>query len=61
MIILGLIKELKEVYRTTIGKHGSNLPRTIDYINKNNINENKKAMGGLSRDKDYGSKKKPLS
>lgn len=45
---------IKEVYRTTIGKHGSNLPRTIDYINKN-----KKAMGGLSRDKDYGSKKKP--
>ena len=50
---------IKEVYRTTIGKHGSNLPRTIDYINKNNINENKKAMGELSRDKDYGSKKKP--
>lgn len=50
---------IKEVYRTTIGKHGSNLPRTIDYINKNNINENKKAMGGLNRDKDYGSKKKP--
>lgn len=50
---------IKEVYRTTIGKHGNNLPRTIDYINKNNINENKKAMGGLSRDKDYGSKKKP--
>lgn len=50
---------IKEVYRTTIGKHGSNLPRTVDYINKNNINENKKAMGGLSRDKDYGSKKKP--
>jgi hypothetical protein len=50
---------IKEVYRTTIGKHGSNLLRTIDYINKNNINENKKAMGGLSRDKDYGSKKKP--
>lgn len=50
---------IKEVYRTTIGKHGSNLSRTIDYINKNNINENKKAMGGLSRDKDYGSKKKP--
>lgn len=50
---------IKEVYRTTIGKHGSNLPRTIDYINKNNINENKKAMGGLSRDKDYCSKKKP--
>lgn len=50
---------IKEVYRTTICKHGSNLPRTIDYINKNNINENKKAMGGLSRDKDYGSKKKP--
>lgn len=50
---------IKEVYRTTIGKHGSTLPRTIDYINKNNINENKKAMGGLSRDKDYGSKKKP--
>lgn len=50
---------IKEVYRTTIGKHGSNLPRIIDYINKNNINENKKAMGGLSRDKDYGSKKKP--
>lgn len=50
---------IKEVYRTTIGKHGSNLPKTINYINKNNINENKKAMGGLSRDKDYGSKKKP--
>lgn len=50
---------IKEVYRTTIGKYGSNLPKTIDYINKNNINENKKAMGGLSRDKDYGSKKKP--
>lgn len=50
---------IKEVYRTTIGKHGSNLPRTIDYINKNNTNKNKKAMGGLSRDKDYGSKKKP--
>ena len=50
---------IKEVYRTTIGKHGSKLPRTIDYINKNNINENKKAMGGLNRDKDYGSKKKP--
>lgn len=50
---------IKEVYRTTIGKHSSNLPRTIDYINKNNINENKKAMGGLNRDKDYGSKKKP--
>lgn len=52
---------IKEVYRTTIGKHGSNLSRTVDYItNKLNINEdNKKAMGGLSRDKDYGSKKKP--
>lgn len=50
---------IKEVYRITIGKHGSNLPRTIDYINKNNINENKKAMGGLNRNKDYGSKKKP--
>lgn len=50
---------IKEVYRTTIGKHSSNLPRTIDYINKNNINENKKAMGGLNRSKDYGSKKKP--
>lgn len=50
---------IKEVYRTTIGKHGSNLPRTIDYINKNNINKNKKVMGGLSRDKDYDSKKKP--
>lgn len=50
---------IKEVYRITIGKHGSNIPRTVDYINKNNINENKKAMGGLSRDKDYGSKKKP--
>lgn len=50
---------IKEVYRTTIGKHGSNIPRTVDYINKNNINENKKAMGGLSRDKDYGPKKKP--
>jgi hypothetical protein len=50
---------IKEVYRTTIGKHGSNLPRTIDYINKNNMNENKKAIGGLNRNKDYGSKKKP--
>lgn len=52
---------IKEVYRTTIGKHGSNLPRIIDYItNKLNINEdNKKAMGGLNRNKDYGSKKKP--
>ena len=53
-------QSIKEVYRTTIGKHGSNIPRTIDYINKNNINEdNKKAMGGLNRNKDYGSKKKP--
>lgn len=52
---------IKEVYRTTIDKHGSNLPRTVDYItNKLNINEdNKKAMGGLNRNKDYGSKKKP--
>lgn len=52
---------IKEVYRTTIGKHGSNLPRTVDYItNKLNINkDNKKAMGGLNRNKDYGSKKKP--
>lgn len=52
---------IKEVYRTTIGKHGSNLPKTVDYItNKLNINEdNKKAMGGLNRNKDYGSKKKP--
>lgn len=52
---------IKEVYRTTIGKHGSNLPRTVNYItNKLNINEdNKKAMGGLNRNKDYGSKKKP--
>ena len=52
---------IKEVYRTTIGKHGSNISRTIDYItNKLNINEdNKKAMGGLNRNKDYGSKKKP--
>lgn len=52
---------IKEVYRTTIGKHGSNLPRTVDYItNKLNINEdNKKAMSGLNRNKDYGSKKKP--
>lgn len=52
---------IKEVYRTTIGKHGSNIPRTADYItNKLNINEdNKKAMGGLNRNKDYGSKKKP--
>lgn len=52
---------IKEVYRTTIGKHGSNLPRTVDYItNKLNINEdNKKDMGGLNRNKDYGSKKKP--
>lgn len=52
---------IKEVYRTTIGKHGSNIPRTVDYItNKLNINkDNKKAMGGLNRDKDYGSKKKP--
>lgn len=52
---------IKEVYRTTIGKHGSNLPRTVDYItNKLNINkDNKKAVGGLNRNKDYGSKKKP--
>lgn len=52
---------IKEVYRTTIGKHGSNIPRTVDYItNKLNINEdNKKAMGGLNRNKNYGSKKKP--
>jgi hypothetical protein len=52
---------IKEVYRTTIGKHGSNIPRTVDYItNKLNINEdNKKVMGGLNRNKDYGSKKKP--
>lgn len=52
---------IKEVYRTTIGKHGSNLPRTVDYItNKLNINkDNKKAMGRLNRNKDYGSKKKP--
>lgn len=52
---------IKEVYRTTIGKHGSNLPRTVDYItNKLNINkDNKKAMDGLNRNKDYGSKKKP--
>ena len=52
---------IKEVYRTTIGKHGSNIPRTVDYItNKLNINEdNKKAMGGLNKNKDYGSKKKP--
>lgn len=52
---------IKEVYRTTIGKHGINIPRTVDYItNKLNINEdNKKAMGGLNRNKDYGSKKKP--
>lgn len=52
---------IKEVYRTIIGKHGSNIPRTVDYItNKLNINEdNKKAMGGLNRNKDYGSKKKP--
>lgn len=33
--------------------------RINDDGTKNNINENKKAMGGLSRDKDYGSKKKP--
>lgn len=52
---------IKEVYRTTIGKNGSNISRTVDYItNKLNINEdNKKAMGGLNRNKDYGSKKKP--
>lgn len=52
---------IKEIYRTTIGKHGSNIPRTVDYItNKLNINkDNKKAMGGLNRNKDYGSKKKP--
>lgn len=52
---------IKEVYRTTISKYGSNIPRTVDYItNKLNINEdNKKAMGGLNRNKDYGSKKKP--
>lgn len=52
-------RQIAESGSIIIGKHGSNLPRTIDYINKNNINENKKAMGGLSRDKDYGSKKKP--
>ena len=24
---------IKEIYRTTVGKHGSNLPRTVDYLN----------------------------
>jgi hypothetical protein len=33
---------IKEVYRTTIGKHGSNLPRTIDYIN----NRKQEKLGG---------------
>lgn len=33
---------IKEVYRTTIGKHGSNLPRTIDYLN----NRKQEKLGG---------------
>ena len=40
-------------------KEGGKIYQAPDYINKNNINENKKAMGGLNRNKDYGSKKKP--
>lgn len=35
---------IKEVYRTTIGKHGSNLPRTIDYLN----NRKQEKLGGKS-------------
>ena len=50
---------IKEVYRTTIGKHGSKIPTTNEKIKKKNINENKKSNGGLSRQKPYGSKKKP--
>lgn len=33
---------IKEVYRTTVGKHGSNIPRTIDYLN----NRKKEKLGG---------------
>lgn len=33
---------IKEVYRTTIGKHGSNLPRTIDYLS----NRKQEKLGG---------------
>lgn len=33
---------IKEVYRTTVGKHGSNLPRTIDYLN----NRKEEKLGG---------------
>lgn len=33
---------IKEVYRTTIGKHGSNLPRTVDYLS----NKKQEKLGG---------------
>lgn len=33
---------IKEVYRTTVGKHGSNIPRTIDYLN----NRKEEKLGG---------------
>lgn len=33
---------IKEVYRTTIGKHGSNLPRTVDYLS----NRKQEKLGG---------------
>lgn len=33
---------IKEVYRTTVGKHGSNILRTIDYLN----NRKKEKLGG---------------
>lgn len=33
---------IKEVYRTTIGKHGSNLPRTVDYLS----NRKREKLGG---------------
>lgn len=62
----GKIYQAPDEYKRQIAESGSiiigsNIPRTVDYItNKLNINEdNKKAMGGLNRNKDYGSKKKP--
>lgn len=33
---------IKEVYRTTIGKHGSNIPRTVDYLS----NRKQEKLGG---------------
>lgn len=33
---------IKEAYRTTIGKHGSNLPRTVDYLS----NRKQEKLGG---------------